>query len=422
MAQIQITEVDINLLNPSIYNPRKLSDKQECDLMESLKRFSMVDPILVNSNPDRKNIIIGGHQRVYVAKKLGYKTIPVIYLDLNLEQEKELNLRLNHNNGDWNYELLKDFDTEMLLDVGFADEELSNIWDNNLEIEDDNFDLEKAIQQNKEPKSQIGDLYKLGENYLLCADSTKIENVKRLVGKHTIDLVLNDPPYNIGYSYSNGLSTNGKYQSKMTNDSKSESEYKLFLSQSIFNALSVSKNDVHVAYWCDENYVGLLQSLYKEHGINARRVNIWLKNNFNLTPQVAFNKVTEFCVYGTVGNPYLNPKVLNLSEIQNKEVGSGNRLTDDVLDFLNIWLVKRLPAQSYVHATQKDPTLYEKLLRRCTKPGDNILDLFSGSGTTIIAGEQLKRKVFAIEQEPIFIDVAIQRFKDLTGREAILCK
>lgn len=104
----------------------------------------------------------------------------------------------------------------------------------------------------------------------------------------------------------------------MTNDSKSEAEYTNFLRRSIQNSLAVTKPDAHFAYWCDENYVGLLQSLYKELGIKHQRVNIWVKNSMNPTPQVAFNKITEFCVYGITGKPYLNPKVTNLSEVMNK--------------------------------------------------------------------------------------------------------
>jgi len=414
---LKVIQVVISELIASDYNPRSLSDKAEKDLTKSFKKYGLVDPIIVNSNSKRNNIVIGGHQRLKIARKLNYKTVPVVYLDLSLEQEKELNLRLNQNTGEWDFELLKDFEIEMLLDVGFSDKDLSNIWDNNIEIDDDNFDLEKELEDIKNPKSKSGEMYKLGNHYLLCGDSQDLNNVKKLLANNKVDLILQDPPYNIGFSYSNGVSTKGKYQSKMTNDNKTDGDYFKFLKTSLSNSLAVANPNVHVAYWCDENYVGMIQNLYKELEVKHQRVGIWIKNNFSPTPQVAFNKVTEFCVYGTVGKPFLNQKVTNLNEIMNKEVGNGNRLTDDILDLLNIWLVKRLAGHEYEHPTQKPPTLYEKLLRRCTKPGDIILDLFAGSGTTIIAAEQMRRIVFAIEQEPIFMDVIIKRYQELTGKE-----
>lgn len=422
MAQIKITEVDINLLKFSEFNPRYLSPKAEADLTASIKKYGLVDPVLVQSNPERKNILIGGNQRVFVAKKLGHKTVPVVYLNLSLEKEKELLIRLNSNHGEWDYNLLKNFDLSMLLDIGFGDEELNHIWTDALAIEDDDFDIEKALSKHKNPKSKTGELYKLGDHYILCADSQDLKNVERLLNSNKVDLILNDPPYNLNYSYNNGFSTKGKYGSKMTNDSKSETEYTYFLRTSIKNSLAVAKPDAHFSYWCDENFIWLLQSLYKELGIKHQRVNFWVKNGHSPTPQVAFNKITEICIYGTTGKPYLNPKVTNLNEVMNKEISSGNRLIDDILDEINLWLVKRLPTSSYSHPTAKPPTLYDKLLRRCTKPGDIILDLFAGSGTSIISAEQLKRRVFAIEQEPLFVDVILERYAQLTGKEAILCK
>lgn len=116
--------------------------------------------------------------------------------------------------------------------------------------------------------------------------------------------------------------------------------------------------------------------------------------------------------------PYLAPTPANLNEVLNKEVGTGNRLPDDILDLFNIWLAKRLPTTDYEHPTQKPPTVYEKSLRRCTKPGDTVLDVFGGSGTTLVACEQLRRRAFLCELEPIFCDVIVKRYQELTGKEA----
>ena len=185
------------------------------------------------------------------------------------------------------------------------------------------------------------------------------------------------------------------------------------------NALEASNKDIHFFYYCDQRYIGLIQDLYKDLGIKNQRVCLWIKNGFNVTPQVAFNKCYEPCVYGIKGKPFLSP-VKNLDEILNKEIGTGNRAIDDISDIIDIWLAKRLAGQDYEHATSKPPTLHEKALRRCTKINDIVLDLFGGSGSTLIACEQLKRRAFLSEIEPVFCQLICNRYFNLTGVKAKL--
>ena len=180
---LSITHIPTDVLNPAVYNPRKHTAKQEKDLTESIRRYGLVDPIIVNGSPERKNTVIGGHFRLAMAKKLGYETVPVVYVDIpDIECEKELNLRLNQNTGEWDFEILKDFDMSLLLDVGFDNTELSNIWDSMLEVEDDGFDVTKALEDIKIPTSKGGDIYALGKHVLMCGDSTKADDVQTLVG------------------------------------------------------------------------------------------------------------------------------------------------------------------------------------------------------------------------------------------------
>ena len=186
----------------------------------------------------------------------------------------------------------------------------------------------------------------------------------------------------------------------------------------LVNGLAHTYRDCHVFTWCDQTYIGLIQSIYAELKISNKRVCLWIKNSHNPTPQIAFNKAYEPCVYGTIGNPHLSA-IHNFNEVLNREVGTGNRLTDDIMDIFDIWLAKRVAGQDYEHPTQKPPTLYEKAFRRCSKPSDIILDLFGGSGSQLIAAEQLKRRAFLCEINPIFCDVIVARYKELTGKEAI---
>lgn len=416
--KVAITYVSTDSLRAADYNPRKHDAAAAEKLKDSIRRYGLVDPILVNSAPKRKGVIIGGHFRWKVAKELGIEQVPVVFLNIpSLEREKELNLRLNRNTGDWDWELLKGFDIDLLLDVGFDDVDLSHVWDDSLETEDDEFDVDKELAKIKKPAVKIGEMYQLGPHRLMCGDSTKPDVVKKLVGKIGIDMIYSDPPYNIALDYSKGVSTAGKYGGK-TNDKKSAADYRAFLKATMVSGLAAAKPDAHVFYWCDENYIGVVQGLYQELGIANKRVCLWVKNNFNMTPQVAFNKAYEPCVYGTRGKPYLAPKIQNLNELLNKEIGNGNRVADDIMDIFNIWLAKRLPGQEYEHPTQKPPTLHEKALRRCTKPGDAVLDLFGGSGSTLIACDQLKRRAFLVEIDPVFAQLIINRYEKLTNTKA----
>ncbi|MFH1142747.1 MAG: site-specific DNA-methyltransferase [Candidatus Uhrbacteria bacterium] len=418
MQNIKIQYIPINSLREAEYNPRQWDEEAKKKLKASLKQHGFVDPVIVNNSPERKNIIVGGHFRTECAKELGFTEVPVVYVSLTKEQEQALNLRLNRTGGSWNFELLKEFDIDLLLNVGFDDGDLSNIWDDILSIEDDKFDPEAAAEEIKNPVTKVGDLYQLGSHQLLCADSTLPASINRLIGNQKIDMIFSDPPYNINFSYNNGLTTQGKYGGK-TDDSLSDELYRAFLKATMKQALSVTKPDTHIFYWCDQNYIGMIQSLYQELGINNKRVCLWIKNNFNMTPQVAFNKAYEPCVYGTIGSPYLNSDVTNIHEIVNKEVASGNRCIDDIVDLFDIWLAKRDNAQEYQHPTQKPITLYEKPLRRCTRPGDAVLDLFGGSGTTLLACEQMKRRAFICEKDSIFCDVILRRFEEMTGIKAV---
>lgn len=420
MNNLKIEWVDINTLIPSEYNPRELTKEQEKQLTESIKRFTLLEPVIANKHKGRENIIISGHQRVLIAKKLGYQKVPAIFIDLDKEHEVELNLRFNRNVGQWSLESLKNFEIDLLLEVGFDNNDLSNIWDDVLQIEDDEFIEEKEIAKAKKTKIKIGEMYRLGSHRLLCADSLNPENIKKLMAREKASMIYCDPIFNLGLSYNLGIGGKANYGGK-TNDKKTDTEYREFLRKSISNAIEAGSKDLHVFYYCDQRYIGLLQELYASLGIKNQRVCLWIKNGFNVTPQVAFNKGYEPCVYGVIGKPFLSP-IKNLNEILNKEIGTGNRTADDIMDIFDIWLAKRLPGQQYEHPTSKPVTLHEKPLRRCSKINDVILDLFAGSGSTMVGCEQLKRRAYMVEIEPIFCQVIVNRFEKLTGIKAELIK
>ena len=416
---INISYVDPASLSPAQYNPRKWDKVAMEKITESIRRFGMVDPLIVNSAPSRKNVLIGGHLRLAAIKQLGIKDVPIVYANIpDLNREKELNLRLNRNTGSWDYDLLKSFDVDFLLDVGFDNSDLESVWDEALAVEDDGFNAEEELKKIKMINTKLGDIYKLGNHTLGCGDATDRSFIDILIGNSTVDMIYMDPPYNIGLSYNRGTGGKCSYGGMLTKDNKTLDEYKNFIQDAISITLTKAKKDCHLFCYCDSSYIGLLQELYRVLGISNKRVCLWVKNNLNITPKIAFSKTYEPCVYGTIGSPYLSGSLKNLSEVLNKEIDSGNRMLDDIYDLFDIWLAKRLPTQSYEHPTEKPPTLHEKPIRRCTKIGDIILDTFGGSGSTLIASEQLKRRCITAEIEPIFCDLIIRRFENLTGMEA----
>ena len=413
IEQIKIEEIKENELNP-----KQLLPNEESDLIESITRFGIVDPLILNSAPKRKNFLIGGHQRLSVLKKMGYTEVPCIFVDIpDLEKEMELVVRLSKNTGSWDKEKLKELNVDMLLEVGFDNDELSDMWDE-IGTTEDNHKAEKAISEAKKTLIRNGDIFQLGAHRLMCGDSTNLTDVNKLMNGEKALMIYCDPPYNIGLNYGGGIGTANKYQGTYK-DSKEDSDYAEFLRLTIFNALENALENAHIFYWCDEKYIGMVQELYRILGLENRRVCMWIKNNQNPTPQVAFNKVYEPCVYGTRGKPFLNNNYRAFNEVLNKEVDSGNKLQEDIKDLFNIWLEDRDPAKDYDHPTQKPITLHEKALKRCSQPGSIVVDLFGGSGSTLMACEQMKRKCYTLEMSPIFCQVIINRWQEYTGEKAI---
>ncbi|KND47709.1 MAG: ParB/RepB/Spo0J family partition protein [Parcubacteria bacterium C7867-006] len=415
--KLSVCYVPVSKIKPNEYNPKKFSKEQLTQISESVKRFGFVDPLILNGAPNRKNILIGGHGRLRVAKELGIKEVPVVYTSISeIDKEKELAIRLHKNQGEFDIELLSEFDEKFLEDIGFSDEELDGVFID-LDTEEDGFSTEKELEKIKKPKSKLGDLYQLGPHRLLCGDSTDIKSVEKVVGQEKIDMVYCDPIYNINLSYKNGIGGTKNYGGSST-DNKNDKDYEEFLKKTIKNAFAVTNTNAHFFYYCDQTYTPLIASIYKEIGIDFKRICIWLKGIANPTPQIAFSKVYEPCVYGTKGKPYLSPHHRNYDEVLNKDIGTGNEMIENYMEMFDVWAIRRLSGNLYEHPTEKPITLHDKPIKRCTKIGDNILSLFGGSGGELIASHQLKRKCFMVEIDPVFVDLIIKRYEIFTGDKA----
>lgn len=415
-----LTTYKVSDLIQNGYNPRKISESEKRDLEKSIKDFGTVVPVVLNIGT-RSNIIIGGEQRVKIYADIGIETIECMVpsQELTLSQEKELNLRLNKNTGSWDENLLKEFDMDMLFGVGFGDEELQSLFDD-VDISEDDYDLEKAIKETITPRVTFGEIWQLGKHRLLIGDSTDNTSVQKLMDGVYADIVYCDPPYNIGLDYSKGVGNKEKYQGSYSakDDSKKDTDYLGFIEKSIDVSKSIAKKDAHFFYWCDSSYIWMTQTLYKKYGIDSKRVCMWIKNNQSPTHKIAFNKVYEPCVYGTLGKPYLNTGMNNTNEILNQEVTTGNHVHDEILDMIDIWIEKRDSAQTYQHPTQKPVTLNEKPIKRCSAPLHVVYSGFGGSGSDLIACEELSRIWYGVEKDLIFGTIIIDRWEKFTGLKA----
>ncbi len=396
-------------------NPRKITKVAFEKLKDRIKQRGFHDVIKI----DTDGTVLSGNQRKKALTELGIQEVTVLIPNrkLTLDERNKIALESNTNDGEWDFEGLKSFDMDTLTDIGFDKNELQDIWSENLEAEDDQFDVDAELKKITKPKTKLGDLIIMGEHKLYCGDSLDPNSLKKLFGKEKASMIYSDPVYNIKINYNGGIGGKQNYGGNV-NDNRTDVEYKEFLRKSMVNALSVSKPDTHIFYWSDQVYIGFVQDLYRELGIDNKRVCLWVKNSQNPVPSVAFNKCYEPCTYGVRGKPYITKNIQNLNEVMNKEITTGNNLLTEALDHLDLWFVKRLSGKEYEHATSKPPKLHEKAIRRCTKPGDIILDSFAGSSSTMICAEQLKRRVYAVELEPRFCDLAIKRYELLTGKKA----
>lgn len=408
----------VNDLIPQDINPRKINEKQLSDLKKSLNKFNLVEIPAI----DLDGKILAGHQRCRILKLLGRGEeiidVRVPNRKLTDQESKEYLISSNALGGDWDFELLKSFDLDMLLDIGFDDVKLSKLWDEDKEKEEETFDIDSELKKIKNPITKTGDVVLLGKHRLICGDSTNVDVVNKLVNGKDVDLIICDLPYNQKLDYNKGVGgskSNKNYGGKV-NDSLSDNDYKEFVKKIMSNALSVSKKDIHSFFWCTDYYIWVFQTLYIELGLVNKRVLTWLKNNASPTPQIAFNRVTESCCYAIKGKPYLADNMNNLHEIVNVDIGTGNEMFENVN---NLLLVKRLPSNKYEHPTEKPVELHHNIIKRCSKLNDIVLDLTAGSGSILIACEQLDRIAYICEMNPIFCDLIVRRYEKLTGKYAI---
>jgi len=377
---MQIVERKIEDLIPYVNNSRTHSDAQVAQIAASIKEFGWTNPILVDGDKG----IIAGHGRLLAARKLGHTQVPTIELKhLTAAQRKAYVIADNQLalNAGWDTTLLTlelqelqklDFDLELL---GFDPKELDKLLGPE-QVE--GFTDEDAVPDvPEEPITKLGDIYQLGNHRLMCGDSTSIDAVEKLLNGEKIDLVFTDPPYNVAF---NGRS--GKHD-VIKNDNLPENEFNNFIAE-ICNVIKIVDPKAYYI-WCNWKFYGVLQKL-----LDYKTCIVWAKNVFGMGQ--GYRHQHEFCLF----NGKIDEIVKNESDL---------------------WEIKK--DSKYVHPTQKPVALSVRAFSNHVKL-INVLDLFGGSGSTLIGAQQTGRKAFVMELDPKYCDVIVKRWEDFTGKQAEL--
>lgn len=383
---MNIVQKKIADITPYEKNPRK-NDEAVKYVAESIKQFGFKVPIVI----DKNGIIVAGHTRYKAAKKLKYTEVPCIVADdLTDEQVKAFRLADNKvaEKSEWDFDLLSGeldelFDFDMTV---FGFEELEE----EKEVVEDNFEAEVP----EEPWVKPGDIYQLGEHRLMCGDSTILNDVEKLMGGMLADLLITDPPYNVDYEGAT------KDKLKIANDNMDDASFRQFLVDAFGNADAVMKPGAVFYIWHADSEGYNFRGACKDAGWTVRQCLIWNKNSMVMGRQ-DYHWKHEPCLYGWKEGA--------------SHLWASDRKQTTIMNF-------EKPVRNDLHPTMKPVALFDYQIKNNTKGGDVVLDLFGGSGTTIMACEQNGRKAYSMEFDPRYAQVIIERWESFTGEKAVLVK
>jgi len=402
--KVKIEYVSVEKLRGWNSNPRVMTEQQHQALRTSIKEFGFVEPVVIN----RDNMIIGGHQRVEDAQKVGLKAVPCIRVDLPPRKWKALNLALNRIHGEWDLDKLapillelKDF-AEIDL-TGFQPQEIDTIIRETLPEQNEKDDI--VLELSPEPITKLGNLWQLGKHRILCGDSTKPEDVSKLMQHMKAILFATDPPYGVAYDSTAGKPEGHKRLQKwqdIDGDDQTGPDIQPFLEKTFRIWLPYLADNAAWYLW----HGMLTQAFYAAAAAAAasvilHRQIIWVKPRF-IIGHGDYHWQHELCFYEwRQGHrpPFYGER--NQSTIWQEPYDEGRR-----------------NAAKYEHPTQKPTILWEIPIMNNTLKGETIADPFLGSGTSLIAAEKLGRVCYGMEIEPRYVDVAVKRWENFTGRKA----
>lgn len=429
-------------LRPAEYNPRvplTSSDPEYQSIKRSIEEFGYADPIVINSD----GTIIKGHQRRTVMMDMGYLEADVIVLDIRDKQkEKALNIALNKITGKWDNAILKDLLLELDLEgydfsvTGFQKndlEDLIQLVDIPAEATDDGFDPDEAAAQISEPVSKTGDIWQLGRHRLMCGDSTTPDEVSALMGGDKLDLIITDPPYNVDYGEKTGfLSENGygKATTSIANDSMDNLSFYQFLLAAFQNMNEAMRPGAAVYVFHAESTGLQFRQAYADAGLKLSQCLIWEKNAF-VMGRSDYQWRHEPILYGWkegAGHYFVNDRTQDTVLLEDMpEFKSMKRqellafiekMFRDYKDQTSVHFENK-PTRNSLHPTMKPVPLIGRLMNNSSKPGWLVGDFFGGSGSTLMAAEQLGRTAYIMEMDEKNVDIIIQRWEAYTGKKAV---
>lgn len=408
---MKIQKVKIENINPAAYNPRvdlKPGDKEYEKLKKSIDTFGYVEPLVWNS---RTGNLVGGHQRLKILIEQGAKEVDVSVVDLDSEKEKALNLALNKIRGDWDEqklgqlldELIKSPDFDVTI-TGFDMPEINEIFDHLEAVNEDNFDFDGELKKIQNPKTKMGDVIELGEHRILCGDCSKPEDLAKLFGNEKAGLIHTDPPYNVNYYGGNRPNANArpkdsKQWDRIYCDDMSQEEYEAWLKKVLTNGGSYLDQGAAIYVWNGHRQFGPMYQILADLQFHIGCVITWSKERFAIG-YGDYNQQTEFCLYGW--------KEKNGAH---KWYGPNNEST--------LWQIKRDNTTDYIHPTQKPIAIAHRAIKNSSKRGDIVLDMFLGSGTTLMAADKLKRRCFGTEIDPAYCDGIVKRYVQTAGKDKV---
>jgi DNA modification methylase len=396
---ITITQRKVDELIPYVRNSRTHSDEQVAQIAASIKEFGWTNPILV----DGEGVIIAGHGRLMAARKLGYSEVPTIELrDLTDAQKKAYVIADNRLalNAGWDNEMLtlelgelaaEGYNLDLL---GFDTKELDALLEP--QVVDGLVDEDEVPEVGPEPITKPGDVWVLGRHRVMCGDSTSIDAVDKLMPE-TADMVFTDPPYLMDFTggiHADGSKSFNAKHGRIANDKMSEQEGDDFLDA--INTIIASK--VRGAFYITFYRLGIdrYYASMRRTGLQCRSLIIWDKGNHTLSNS-DYMSMYEPMFYGWV---------------KDHTFYGGNNGMD-------LWRVERTK-KNELHPTMKPVALVEKAITDASKANDVVLDLFGGSGTTLIAAEKNGRVARLMELDPKYCDVIVKRWEEFTGKKAVL--
>ena len=427
---MELIKVPIKDLKPNTDNPRRISKGEMNKLMRSLKEFGFLDPVIVNSHPDRKGIIIGGHQRVQAAKRMGIKEVPVIYTKLAHEKESLLNMALNEISGEWDEDKLRalltelsDQDVDLTLsgfDEPFIDEILSSEADLDREA-----NIDQAPLPPINPKAKLGDCWTLGRHRLVCGDSTKKETFEQLMGDEKADLSWTDPPYGVSYRGTNN--PNDRDWGVMQNDDLTGEKLQTFLTAVYKNLYQYTKDNVPIySCYASRNHFQFETAL-KEAGYVVNQTLVWEKGHvLGHSDYHWCHEPILYCNKEGQTKPWYGDRThktvilqATIEQLQEKKKEELIDMISKIRQASDIVHLQKDPSSEYVHSTQKPVELSRQMIKNSSRPKSIILEPFCGSGATLLACETSNRSCRAIEIEPKYVDVIIIRWQKYTDQAAV---